>query len=105
MKCDTCGYPYATGVRIGYTDGKRWEYCDHCSDVKFSAEPDIYLGSKGGIQTDENICDDNGTPIPFSSKREKAAIMKRLGIRQADSAERWHGARNESHLHRKIYFT
>lgn len=99
MICGGCGYTLATGVRIGRdNDGTRWEICDHCSNIKFHGLPDVYLGSKGGIQTDENLCGKDGKPIPFSTKREKAAIMKHLGVRQADSAEKYHGSRNNSHL-------
>ena len=104
MKCETCGNPYAARVRIGYQKGIKYELCDACGKIPAMWMPDIYLGTKGGLQTDPNICDDKGNEIPFSSKREKAAIMKTLGLRQADSAERNSGARNESHLKRKTYF-
>lgn len=98
MKCNGCGFDKAAVIRIGYTDGVRWEICDKCSSLKTAAMPDIYFGNQSGIQTDENLCGSDGNPIPFSSKREKATIMKHLGLRQADCAERHHGSRNESHL-------
>jgi len=105
MHCDGCGYDKAVGIRIGYVDGVKWEICDRCSDVRFEATPDVYFGGKGGIQTDPNLCDKTtGKPIPFSSKREKASIMKHLGLRQSASAERNHGYRNEAYLNRKKYF-
>jgi len=94
MKCEGCGATDAMGVRIGYDANGKWEICDRCTDIKFSAMPDVYLGSKGGIQTDPNICDKQGREIPFSSKREKKAAMNEAGVRQAASAEHNHGARN-----------
>jgi hypothetical protein len=104
MHCENCGATDAVGIRIGYTNGVKWEICDRCSDIKFRAMPDVYFGNKSGIQTDPNLCDKTtGKEIPFSSKREKAAIMKHLGLRQSVSAEKQHGARNEMYLHRKKY--
>jgi hypothetical protein len=58
-----------------------------------SLSPDVYFDkSKGANQIDPNLCDRYAGPIPFSSKREKAAIMKRLGL-QEDGDKR-HGSRN-----------
>lgn len=102
MKCDGCGSDKAARVQISYIEGKKWERCDNCAHVPPVWMPDVYLGSKGGIQTDENLCDSNGNPIPFSSKREKAAIMSMLKVRQANSAEKQHGSRNETK--RRTYF-
>ncbi len=55
--------------------------------------PDVYFdASKGANQTDPNLCDRYTGPIPFSSKREKAAALKRLGLRE--DGDKKHGARN-----------
>jgi len=105
MVCYNCKSDKASRTRTGYSnEGVKWECWNRCDSLPSLSNPDMYLGGKGGIQTDENLCGSDGQPIPFSTKREKAAIAKRLGLRQADSAERQHGARNESHLHRKKYF-
>jgi len=106
MKCGGCGSDVAARVRIGYTsDGTRWEMCDNCGRIPPVWMPDVYLGGAGGrIQTDAGLCNpQTGVPIPFSTKREKAAVMRMLNVRQADSAERQGGSRNESHLHRTKY--
>lgn len=107
MHCGGCNSNVAARVRIGFNkEGKKWEYCDICGGMSAVWLPDVFLGGPGGtVRTDENLCDNNGKPIPFSTKREKKAIMNMLKVRQADSAERQHGYRNESHLHRKTYFT
>jgi hypothetical protein len=106
MKCNTCGTDLAARVRMGIDSktGKVWEFCDLCGNVPAVSIPDVYLGSGGGYQTDENLCNPKtGVPIPFSTKREKLAIMKMMNVKQADCAERQHGARNEMYLHRKTY--
>jgi len=96
MDCGTCGTDRAAIVRFTPTKYGMLEQCDLCSRVKVSdgASPDIYLGSKGGLQTEENIQDPKTRqPISFSSKREKAAAMKRLNLEQAPSSEAHHGSR------------
>lgn len=105
MHCNGCDSDQAAHTKTGCKpDGTLWEICDICSNVAPVWLPDMYLGTSGGIQTDENLCGDDGNPIPFQTKREKAIIVKQLGLRQSESAERQHGMRNESHLHRKKYF-
>jgi len=102
MICSGCGNKHAYRIN----SGEGWEICNQCGDLRAgdTCQPDLYLGGKGGIQTCENICDPKtGKPIPFSTKREKKAIMDKLKLRPAASAEKYHGARNEKYLHRKIY--
>lgn len=74
--------------------GNRFEECSECSSRPQPAlSPDVYFdSSKGAFQTDPNLCDRYTGPIPFSSKREKAAVMKRLGLQEAGDKE--HGSRN-----------
>lgn len=106
MHCNTCNSNLAARVRMGIDSktGKTWELCDICGKIPAVWLPDVFLGGQGGIQTDESLCDPKtNKPIPFQTKREKAAIMRMLNIRQADSAEHQHGGRNESHLHRRKY--
>lgn len=80
--------------------------CSECTHLPLSPRyDDVYIGSGGGIKTDENLCDPKtGREIPFHTKQDKAVVMKMLGLRQAESAERQHGSRNEMFLHRKKYF-
>lgn len=107
MKCNTCGTDVAARVRAWFdSSGTFRESCDVCDKIPPVWLPDVYLGGPGGsVQTDEQLCNPKtGEPIPFSTKREKAAVMRMLNLRQADCAERQHGSRNESHLHRKKYF-
>lgn len=99
--CDGCGSDKAHKVRtkIHPDTLEKLEWCNECSDIGSGGVgiPDVYIGSKGGLQTDMNLHDPKtGRPIPFSTKREKAAIMKQLGLKQANNAERHHGARNLS---------
>lgn len=105
MLCNGCGNDVAARIRgmVG-KDGKYYEMCDECGKVPPVWLPDVYLGSKGGTQIDEQLCNAKGEPIPFQTKREKAAIMNMLQVRQADSAERQHGFRNEMYLNRKKYY-
>ena len=94
--CRGCGSTTSYMTRT-YEDGS--EICDQCTAIRPTGVPDIYLGSRGGLQTDENLCDrKTGEPIPFSTKREKKAIMDKLKLVQHPSAERTHGARNEKYL-------
>jgi hypothetical protein len=105
MHCNGCNSDIASRTRTGISGGKLWEVCDICGKIPPVWNPDVYLGNVGGSeQTDENLCNPTtGVPYPFSTKREKAAIMRMLHLQQAESAEHVHGARNESHLHRKKY--
>lgn len=93
--CDTCGstdYYYWRSVVSG--NGNRSQFCSDCSSGGVpSLSPDVYFdSSKGANQIDPNLADRYTGPIPFSSKREKAAILKRLGLREAGDKE--HGSRN-----------
>jgi len=96
VHCDTCKSDRAAIIRIKFVEAGKIEYCDMCSDLTINkgAIPDVYLPSKGGIQTEENLCDPKTREsVPYSSKREKAAVLKRLGLRQSELAERTRGAR------------
>lgn len=92
--CGTCGAVSYHYWRVTFADGQRYESCSECSKTSTPGlSPDVFFdGSKGAFQTDPNLCERNGNPIPFSSKREKAAIMRRLGLREAGDKE--HGSRN-----------
>ena len=104
MYCSGCKSNLAARTLTWYEEGVRLEHCDICGNQPAVWLPDVFLGSSGGgrEQTDENLCNDKGVPIPFSTKREKAAVMNHLGVKQHDSAERQGGYRNETK--RKTYF-
>jgi hypothetical protein len=92
--CASCGaadYYYWRVVTVGT---ERYEECSECSKrAAPMLSPDVFFDpSKGRNQTDPNLVDRYKGPIPFSSKREKAAIMRQLGLREAGDKE--HGARN-----------
>lgn len=102
MKCETCGNQYAARLQYHTINDKIVHCCDKCGASSIWL-PDVYLEPGSGLRTNENLCDEHGTPIPFSSKREKALIMKQLGLRQADCAEKQKGMRLDSYT-RKKYF-
>jgi hypothetical protein len=103
--CEGCNNQHAARIRVQFVEGKKWESCDQCGNVAPVWLPDVYLGNKGGIQTDENLVHpQTGKPIPFQTKREKAAIMKMLNVRQSPSAEHQHGGRNETKKGTKYFF-
>jgi hypothetical protein len=100
--CGACGNEKAYHVQIKFTkkDGKL-ESCDRCGASSLPANYDVYLGTKGGIQREENLADpETGHPIPYTTKAEKAAIMKRLGLKE--SGDKVGGARNINK--RRTYF-
>lgn len=103
MHCNGCGSDAAARIQIGFTkEGKKWEVCDICGKVAASWMPDVYLGGKGGEQSNEQLWDKkNNRPFTYTSKREKAAIMNMLGLSEAGDRNR--GSRNEEYLHRKRY--
>lgn len=92
--CSTCGATNYYHWGKVYTSDGDFETCSECSkEGTPTLSPDVYFDQrKGAFQTDPNLCEKNGTPIPFSSKREKAAILRRLGLREAGDKD--HGSRN-----------
>lgn len=93
--CETCKSTDYYYWRVSVDDlGNRSQYCSSCFSGNVpSLSPDVYFDrSKGANQVDPNLCTRDGKQIPFSSKREKAAILKQLGLREA--GDKNHGARN-----------
>jgi len=93
--CETCKSTTYFYWRTRFdANGDRTQYCSDCfSGTVPSLSPDVYFDpSKGANQIDPNLCDRYTGPVPFSSRREKAAILKRLGL-QEDGDKR-HGSRN-----------
>ena len=103
MECPNCKDKLAARIRYWVDDGKVCCACDICGKIPPVWLPDVYLGGPGGTQrTDPNLVDPKTLKeMPFSTRREKAAVMNYLQVRQADSAERNHGSRNETK--RRIY--
>jgi len=106
MLCGGCGnQAYRTQTHINSETNDAMEVCNVCDKLSPLWMPDIYLGGKGGIQTDDQLVEPGtNNSIPFTTKREKAMILKRLKLKQSVLAERNHGGRNEEYLHRKKYF-
>lgn len=92
--CKNCGSANYYYWRKIVSEAYEAEECSECSSGRTPAlSPDVYFdSSKGAFQTDPNLCDRHTGPIPFSSKREKAAILKRLNLREA--GDKQHGGRN-----------
>lgn len=92
--CGSCGATNYYYYRVTWSNHEKYETCSQCSTGPTpNLSPDVYFNPKEGrIQTNPNLCDRNGTPIPYSSKREKAAIMKRLGV--VEAGDKKHGSRN-----------
>jgi hypothetical protein len=93
--CQTCGAADYFYMRVAYAPEGRFETCSECKERGSlpNVLPDVYFDpSKGANQTDPNLCDRYKGQIPFSSKREKAAILKNLGLRECGDKE--HGGRN-----------
>lgn len=91
LSCGASDYFYYRAI-FG-NKGERYDECSQCSKGSIpSLSPDVFFDkSKGANQTDPNLVDRYKGKIPFSSKREKAAILKRLKLREAGDKE--HGSR------------
>lgn len=102
--CAACASTTHSRVYFRMVKGKVFESCRNCEWKPLTPMyDDIFLGG-GGLKTDENICDPKtGREIPFITKQDKAVAMKIAGVKQAPSAERQHGYRNEEFLHRRKY--
>lgn len=92
--CRTCSSTEYNRCNIFYQGDKLVEVCNKCTELGQVWLPDQYLPDGCKQQTDPNITDRAGNPIPFSSKREKELIMRQLNIGYAESNERVHGGRN-----------
>jgi len=91
--CQTCGSTDYTFFRGIASSKGYYSVCEKCDkSVTAPWMPDAYFDeSKGANQTDPNLCGKDGKRIPFSSKREKAVILKQLNLREA--GDKRHGGR------------
>lgn len=93
MPKDPCGNCKATDYTTWRKTDSGEESCSMCDSIPIPWNPDVYFdSSKGPDQTDPNLQDRKTGKISFSSKREKAIVMRRLGLRECGDKE--HGARN-----------
>jgi hypothetical protein len=95
LPCEACNSRDYFYYRQRVDGNGNWQYeCSQCSSgSQPQLSPDVYFDEKKGrYQTDPNLCDRKGNEIPFSSRREKAAIMRRLNVREAGDKVR--GMRN-----------
>lgn len=92
--CKSCGATDYFYWRLIAGEWGKYEECSGCSKGKVPGlSPDVYFdSSKGANQTDPNLHDRYTGAIPFSSKREKKAVLNRLGLQE--DGDKKHGARN-----------
>jgi len=88
MICRTCGNQNAYVVRTVFQESELLDFCDSCSRISVSWDPDVYLPKIG--HKFENLCDKMGNPIEIRSKRHKAEIMREQNVSEA--GDRIHGA-------------
>ena len=78
--CDTCGNKAA--IRMRFTE--RGGCCDHCGRLSSVESPDVYFNRP---YLDPNLIDvykpEQRNGVWIESRRQKAEIMKRLGVREA----------------------
>jgi hypothetical protein len=104
MKCGGCNFDRASRVRVIFDHKSKTtqEVCDECANTPSVWLPDVFLESAGGgeIHNDNLRNPDTGKTIPYCTKREKAAILKMLKIREAGDFR--HGARDVSRRRKYI---
>jgi RNA polymerase subunit RPABC4/transcription elongation factor Spt4 len=101
MKCRGCKSVSSIEVRTQYQNGKVYEYCDRCGSFSLTGIPDVYFRGP-------EFCKELGDPKDpkkwmgqhIGSKREKARILKELGLQEAGDYR--HGARAEVYK-QKLY--
>jgi len=80
MECTTCKRTDAWSVRTVIEKGEFIDTCNFCGFNGSSTVADVYYP---GPHSCENITDDKGTPIQFTSKGHKARVMRERGIMEA----------------------
>lgn len=104
MRCPTCNDPYAYCITTRWDDKthEKFETCDRCGGGG-AGVPDVYFRHPEFVEhlaheNDESTWD-KGTFV--TSKKHKAEVMQKLGVREA--GDRVHGARIDTT--RRIYLT
>lgn len=104
MVCEGCKATDAARVRVFFIEQQMVKVCDRCADVPSVWLPDAYLGSGSGERRSEHLADpETGQAIPYSSKRQKAVIMRQLNVFEAGDAKRGNKNDNYSHKTRKHF--
>jgi len=93
LDCDGCGNEKAASLFISYGKEGRICICDRCGHTGIASSPDVYW--PGHTYESQNITDRMGKPIPLTSKRQKAKIMKEMGLKEV--GDRVHGSRDGSY--------
>lgn len=93
LHCDGCNTDLAHRIQIKFEENEegnleKVEICDMCGSVGNASVPDIYFK---GAELNQNITDRLGRPIPLTSRRQKAEVMKKLGYQEAGDFH--HGSR------------
>lgn len=85
MTCNTCGNMKAYHIRSAWDGERLRDFCDAATcgnlDMAGAGIPDVYL-PRGGMKF-ANLCDDMGRPYEITSKRQKAEVMRKLGVSEA----------------------
>lgn len=94
--CEACGSTlYARQKAVIGNDNKTHWMCNDCGDVAPVWLPDVFLEGRGGERSNEHLADPKtGQPILYNSKRQKAAILRMLGVREGGDAR--HGDKNRA---------
>lgn len=96
MTCRGCGHEEATRtftrIDIG---GTLTESCDRCSKISGSSVPDVYW--PGNAHFNPMLTDDKGSPIWLESRRHKAEVMRKQGLREAGDFHRGHRIGADAH--------
>lgn len=91
MICNACGNQNAIRFQMRESGGS---CCDHCGTLRSVDNPDVFFS---GPYLDPNLVDVNKPEqkrgVWIESRRQKAEIMKKLGVREA--GDKKHGTRLE----------
>lgn len=79
----TCNHEGAIRYQKIYSPHGDREICDRCGlgNDGQAVLPDVFW--PGHAYSSEHLCDDMGNPIPLTSRRQKAQVMKDLGVSEA----------------------
>ena len=92
MVCKGCNQE-TWAVKTIFSRNGQFESCALCGGVSSVYFPDVYFKDAG---LEPNLSDEKHPEGYFiSSKRQKAAVMKKLGVRE--SGDRMSGSRNEEY--------
>lgn len=94
--CPTCQSTlYSRQMAVYPPDAPAIWMCSECSKLPSFWLPDVFLEGRGGDRSNEHLADPKtGQPLPYNSKRQKAVILKQLGVREGGDAR--HGDKNKA---------